>query len=75
MPRYLVPPAANDEGKAPAVMVEGLDAPPLCVAEVEIFDALISTDTDPRLANDNDRRREWRNARDARHPVRSRLDA
>ena len=54
MPRYRVPPAANDEGKAPVVRVEGLDAPPLCVAEVEIFDALVSTVTNLVSVNDND---------------------
>lgn len=54
MPRYRVPPAANDEGKPPVVRVEGLDAPPLYVAEVEIFDALISTVTDLVSVNDND---------------------
>lgn len=53
MPRYRVPPAANDEEKAPVVRVEGLDEPPLCVAEVEIFDALISTIANLVEANDN----------------------
>ncbi len=54
MPRYRVPPAANDEGKAPVVRVAGLDEPSLCVAEVEIFDALISTVPDLVSVNDND---------------------
>lgn len=57
MARYQVPPAANDEGKAPQMRLEGLDAPPLFVAEVEIFDVLISTIDDltaaSDLANDN----------------------
>lgn len=55
MSRYRVPPAANDEGKAPQIRVEGLDSPPLFVAEVEIFDALISAIADLAEANDNDR--------------------
>lgn len=42
MSRYRVPPPANDEEKAPQIRVEGLESPPLFVAEVEIFDALIS---------------------------------
>lgn len=53
MARYQVPPAANDEGKTPQIRVEGLKSPPLFVAEVEIFDALISTIADLVEANDN----------------------
>ncbi len=53
MSRLRVPPAANDEGKTPQIRVEGLDSPPLFVAEVEIFDALISNIADLTEANDN----------------------
>ncbi len=52
MPRYRVPPPANDEPKAPLVRCEGLEAPPLCVAEVEIFDVLISNIDELTLAID-----------------------
>ena len=57
MALYRVPPPANDEASAPQIRVEGLDSAPLCVDEVEIFDALISSvedltkEIDP--ANDN----------------------
>jgi hypothetical protein len=54
MSRYRVPPPANDEEKAPQIRVEGLDAPPLCIAEVEIFDALISNIAELTEANDNE---------------------
>lgn len=50
---YRVPPPANDEGRIPLIRVEGLESPPLFVAEVEIFDALISTIADLVAANDN----------------------
>jgi hypothetical protein len=53
MSRYRVPPPANDEGKTPQIRVEGLEPPPLFVAEVEIFDALISTITELTETNDN----------------------
>lgn len=53
MSRYRVPPPANDERRAPQIRVEGLKSPPLFVAEVEIFDALISTIADLFVANDN----------------------
>lgn len=53
MSRYRVPPPANDEGKAPQIRVEGLDSPALFVAEVEIFDALISTIAELTETNDN----------------------
>lgn len=42
MSRYRVSPPANDEGKPSQIRVQGLESPPLTVAEVEIFDALIS---------------------------------
>jgi hypothetical protein len=53
MSRYRVPPPANDEERTPQIRVEGLESPPLFVAEVEIFDALISTIADLAEANDN----------------------
>jgi len=53
MSRYRVPPQANDEGKTPIIRVDGLESPPLFVAEVEIFDVLISTIADLVEANDN----------------------
>lgn len=53
MSRYRVPPAANDEGKSPQIRVEGLESPPLYVAEVEIFDALISNISGLVETNDN----------------------
>jgi hypothetical protein len=53
MSRYRVPPPANDERESPQIRVEGLEPPPLFVAEVEIFDALISTIADLVEANDN----------------------
>lgn len=53
MSRYRVPPPANDESESPQIRVEGLESPPLFVAEVEIFDALISTIADLVEANDN----------------------
>ena len=53
MSRWKVPPPANDEAKLPQIRVDGLDSPPLFVAEVEIFDALISNIADLIEANDN----------------------
>jgi hypothetical protein len=34
---------ANDNGEDPEIRFEGLESPPVCVVEVEIFDQLIST--------------------------------
>lgn len=53
MARYRVPPPANDEGKTPLLRVEGLEAPPLFVAEVEVFEALISSLAELTETNDN----------------------
>ena len=57
MSRYRVPPPANDEEKAPQIRVEGFESLLLYVAEVEIFDTLISNVVDLTrgidLANDN----------------------
>lgn len=54
MSRYRVPPPANDEGDLPQIRVEGLNSPPLFVAEVEIFDALISNINELIESNDNE---------------------
>ncbi|MEZ5920526.1 MAG: hypothetical protein R3C60_04150 [Parvularculaceae bacterium] len=54
MSRLRVPPPANDEGKAPQIRVERISSPPLNVAEVEIFDALISNIGELTAANDNE---------------------
>ncbi len=53
MSRSGVPPAANDNSGSPQIRVEILDSPPLLVAEVEIFDALISNIAELTEANDN----------------------
>lgn len=62
MSRLRVRPPANDrEGdrdrrpkdERPEITLEALDAPPLCVAEVEIFDVLISSVEALTAANDN----------------------
>lgn len=57
MARYRVPPPANDAAGLPQVRVEDLDSASLFVAEVEIFDALISNVDDLTReiypANDN----------------------
>ena len=55
MSRKRLTPAANDNGDSLQVRVEGLDSPPLLVAEVEIFDALISSIAELTAANDNAR--------------------
>lgn len=53
MARWKVPPPANEEGDLPQIRVDGLESPPLFVAEVEIFDTLISNIADLVEANDN----------------------
>lgn len=44
---------ANDNEETPQIRAQGLDGLPLTVAEVEIFDALISNIRDLTAANDN----------------------
>jgi len=53
MARRFAASAANDNRETPQVRVKGLDSPPLTVAEVEIFDALISNVEELIAANDN----------------------
>lgn len=48
-------PAANDNGDALQVRVEGLDSTPLFVTELEIFDVLISNIAELTAANENAR--------------------
>lgn len=45
--------AANDNGESPNIRLEIAESPPLSIAEVEIFDALISNIA-ALIANDND---------------------
>jgi hypothetical protein len=52
--RLRLPPPANDNEAPLAVRLEGLKSPPLTVAEVEIFDALISNIAALTAANDNE---------------------
>ena len=54
MSRKRLAPAANDNGDAPLIRVEGLDSLPLFIAEVEIFDALIFNIAELTAANDNE---------------------